>query len=81
MILTSLPGLEGTVEEVEVGLGPEEVEEEVDAVDIVKLPGLVLHHVAGVQGLRGYDHQATSVADTEAADRGHPFILCVPAGR
>ena len=46
------------MEGVEVGLGPEGVEEEVDAVDTVKLPGLVLRHVEGVQGLRGDDRQS-----------------------
>ena len=79
-IPTSLPDLEGTVEEVEVGLGPEGVEEEVGAVDTVQLPGPVLHHVAGVQGLHGGDHQAMSVVDMEGADRGRPHILCVPVG-
>ena len=71
-ILTSLPDLEGTVEG---------VEEEVDAVDTVKLLGLGLHHVAGVQGLHGDDRQATSVPEsTEGADRGRPHTLCVPVG-
>ena len=81
-ILTSLPDLEGTVEGVDsVGLGPEGVEEEVDAVDTVKLLGLGLHHVAGVQGLHGDDRQATSVPEsTEGADRGRPHTLCVPVG-
>jgi len=79
-ILTSLPGLEGTVGGVEVGLGPEGVEEEVGAVDSVKLLGLVLHHVAGALGLCGDGRQATSVAGTEGADRGRRHILCVPAG-
>ena len=64
-IPTSLPDLEGTVEGMGVGLGPEGVEEAVGAVDTVKLPVLILHHVAGVQGLRGDDRQATSVAGTE----------------
>ena len=78
--LTSLPDLEGTVEGVEVGLGPEGVEGEVAAADTVKLPGLALHHVAAVRDLHGDDRQVTSVADTEGADRGRPHILCVPAG-
>ena len=57
------------MEGVEVGLGPEGVGEEVDAEpDTVELPGLVLRHIAGAQGLNGDDRQATSVAGTEGAD-------------
>ena len=48
--------------------------------DTAKLPGPVLHHVAGVQGLHGGDRQAMSVAGAEGAGRGHPHILCAPAG-
>ena len=78
-ILTSLPDLVGTVEGVKVGLGPEGVEEEVGAVDTVKLLGLGLHPVAGVQGLHGDDRQATGVPEsTEGADRGRAHTLCVP---
>ena len=80
MILASLPGLEGTVEGVEMGLGLEGVEEEVNVADTVKLPGPVLHHVAGVQGLHGGDHQAMSVVGMEGAGRGRPHSLCIPAG-
>ena len=78
--LTSLPFWVGTVDGVEVGLGPEGVDGEVGAADTVKLPGLALHHVAAVRDLHGDDRQATSVADTEGAGRGRPHILCVPAG-
>ena len=67
------------MEGVEVGLRLEGVEEEVNAVDTLRLPVLILHHVAGVQGLRGDDRQATSVGGAEGADQGRPYILCVPA--
>jgi len=76
-ILMSPRGMAGTVEGVEVGLGlVEEVEGEADVVDIVNTPGLVLHHLVGVLDPRADDRQATSVADTEGAERGRLHTLC-----
>ena len=49
VILTSLQGMAGTVEGVEVGLGlVEEVEGEADVVDTVQNLGLVVHCLVGV---------------------------------
>ena len=77
-ILMSLRGMEGTVEGAEVGLGPVgEVEGEVGVVGIVKPPGLVHHHLAGVLDPHGDDRQATNVADMDGAERGLPHTLCV----
>ena len=77
-ILTSLPGMVDTVEGAEVGLGQAEEVEEVHVVDIVRALGLVLHHVAGLRGLRADGRRVTSVEGTEGAERGLPHILSVP---
>jgi len=77
--LTSLRGMGGTVEGAEVGLGlVGEVgeEEPVDAVGIVKPPGLA-PHLAGVLGPHADGRRATNVADTDGAERGLPHTLCV----
>ena len=77
VILTSLRGMEGTAEEVEVGLGlVGEVGGEVDGVGIAKHPGLV-HHLAGVPDPHAGGRRATNVEDTEDAERGLPHTLCV----
>ena len=75
-ILTSLRGMEGTVEGAEVGLGlVGEVAGEADVVGTVKPPGLV-HHLAGVPDPHGDGLQATNVVDTDGAERGLPHTLC-----
>jgi len=77
-ILTSLRGMAGTVEGVEVGLERvEEVEGEADVADIVKNLSLVLHHLAGVLDPHADGRRATSVAGTEGAERGRLHTLCV----
>ena len=76
-IRTNPRGMADTVEGVEVGLGlVGEVEGGADVVDIVRTPSLAHRH-EGVLDPHADGHQATSVVDTEGAERGHLHTLCV----
>ena len=77
-ILMNLPGMVDTVEGAEVGLGLVQEVDEVPAVDIVNLLGLVLRYVAGLLGLHADGRQVTSVEVMEGAERGRLHTLCVP---